>query len=187
MLSQRNLIAFVIVGLACLLLAGCASPTVASPTTAPATSAPPAVAPSSGGQATATSEASGPPVPNCGKSESACTAPGAAIAQNLKGDTASGQKLFADNCVKCHGDQGKKGIDNPGSTDGTVPDLNPIDPGFSIKDRKAFAAQIDAFVEHGSTPDGPNPKNVMDSWGEKKLLTPQQIADLIAYVMSLNP
>ncbi len=94
--------------------------------------------------------------------------------------------MFADNCEKCHGKEGAKGIDNPGSTDGTVPTLNPIDPGFSTKDPTAFAAQIDAFVEHGSIPDGSNPKNVMDAWGDKGKLTPQQIADVIAYVMNLN-
>ncbi len=94
--------------------------------------------------------------------------------------------MFTDNCEKCHGKEGAKGIDNPGSTDGTVPNLNPIDPGFSTKDPKQFAAQIDAFIEHGSTPDGPSPKNVMDSWGDSGKLTPQQIADVIAYVMSLN-
>jgi mono/diheme cytochrome c family protein len=103
-----------------------------------------------------------------------------------KGDATAGQKVFADNCEKCHGKQGAAGIDNPGSTDGTVPNLNPIDPAFSTKDPTAFAAQIDAFIEHGSTPDGPSPKNVMDSWGDSGKLTPQQIADVIAYVMSLN-
>lgn len=128
---------------------------------------------------------SGPPEPSCAKSD--CTKTGPAITQNLKGNVPAGQKIFVDNCQKCHGVQGKKGIDNPGSTDGAVPTLNPIDPAFNVKDRKAFAAEIDAFIEHGSTPDGPSPKNVMDSWGDKKLLSSQQIADVIAYVMSINP
>jgi mono/diheme cytochrome c family protein len=147
------------------------------PTASPTTS-------SSAPAATATTEASTPPQPNCDKPD--CTKAGPAIAQNLKGDVTAGQKVFAQNCEKCHGPQGTAGIDNPGSTDGTVPDLNPIDPAFSAKDPAAFAAQIDAFVEHGSKPDGPNPKNVMDSWGDSGKLTPQQIADVIAYVMSLN-
>ena len=46
---------------------------------------------------------------------------------------------------------------------------------------------LDLFLEHGSTPEGPNPKETMPAWGDTKKLTPQQIADVIAYVMSLNP
>lgn len=189
MSHRKNLIVMFVFALALLALAGCASPTPA-PTPVPPTVAPaaptsaPATKASSAPTAAATSEASGPPQPNCGKSD--CTKPGPAIAQNLKGDATAGLKVFTDNCEKCHGKQGATGIDNPGSTDGTVPNLNPIDPGFSTKDPKSFAAQLDAFIEHGSTPDGPSPKNVMDSWGDSGKLTPQQIADVIAYVMSLN-
>ena len=210
---RKHLIVLLSLGLALLALAGCASPTpaptpvpptqapTAAPTSVPPTVAPtkaptaaPTVAPTSvpatkaaattAPTAAATTAASEPPVPNCAKSD--CTKPGPAIAQNLKGDVTAGQKVFVDDCEKCHGKQGVGGVDNPGSTDGTVPPLNPIDPAFSIKDRTKFAAQIDAFVEHGSTPDGPNPKNVMDAWGDNGKLTPQQIADVIAYVMSLN-
>ena len=184
MFTRKNIIVFVLLSAALLILAGCASPTSAptataapKPTAAPTTS-------SSAPAAAATTEASKPPEPNCGKSD--CTKPGPAIAQNLKGDATAGQKVFTDSCEKCHGKQGATGIDNPGSTDGTVPNLNPIDSAFSTKDAKAFAAQMDAFLEHGSTPDGPSPKNVMDSWGDSGKLTPQQIADVIAYVISLN-
>ncbi len=111
--------------------------------------------------------------------------PGAAL--NLKGDPANGAKVFAANCAACHGPQGTTGIANPGSTDGTVPPLNPIDPTIASRDPKVFAYNVDLFVEHGSTPDGPNPGVVMPAWGDKKLLTPQQIADVIAYIISLNP
>ena len=160
-----------------------AAPTVA-PTTAPttkATSAPTVAASATPTMTTPTGETM---TPNC--SSGKCDQPGPVITQNLKGDPSAGAKVFVDNCEKCHGKQGVGGVDNPGSTDGTVPPLNPIDPAFSVKDRTKFAAQIDAFVEHGSTPDGPNPKNVMDAWGDKGKLTPQQMADVIAYVMSLN-
>lgn len=216
MLHRKNLIVLVAFAMALLVLAGCASPTAAptpvpptvapaaptavpptvaptkAPTTAPAvapTSAPatkaaaPTTAPTASSSAT-TSAAKEPPQANCGKPD--CTKPGPAIAQNLKGDVTAGQKVFTDSCEKCHGKQGAVGIDNPGSTDGTVPNLNPIDEAFSTKDSKAFATQLDVFVEHGSTPDGPSPKNVMDAWGDSGKLTPQQIADVIAYVMSLN-
>ena len=41
-------------------------------------------------------------------------------------------------------------------------------------------------MEHGSTPEGSNPILTMPAWGDKMLLTPQQIADVIAYMISLN-
>ena len=53
-------------------------------------------------------------------------------------------------------------------------------------DLKTFATNLDLFLEHGSTPEGTNPTFSMPAWGDKKLLTPQQIADVIAYVISLN-
>jgi mono/diheme cytochrome c family protein len=78
--------------------------------------------------------------------------PGAAI--DLTGDATSGQQIFATNCQTCHNAEGKGGIPNPGSTDGTVP--------------------------------SPNPTFSMPPWGDKKALNPQQIADVIAYLISLN-
>jgi S-disulfanyl-L-cysteine oxidoreductase SoxD len=111
--------------------------------------------------------------------------PGAAI--NLKGDPNSGQQIFATNCQTCHNTEGKGGIPNPGSADGTVPSLNPIDSTLVSSDYKSFATNLDLFVEHGSTPDGPGPTFSMPAWGDKKALTPQQIADVISYVISLNP
>jgi mono/diheme cytochrome c family protein len=110
--------------------------------------------------------------------------PGAAT--TLTGDPASGSQIFAANCQICHAAEGKGGNPNPGSADGTIPPLNPIDPTLKDPDPKVFATNLDLFVEHGSTPEGPNPTFSMIAWGDKHLLTPQQIADVIAYVMSLN-
>ncbi len=110
--------------------------------------------------------------------------PGPAL--NLTGDPSLGKQIFADNCQRCHNAEGKGGIPNPGSTDGTVPPLNPIDPTIANADYKTFAYNIDLFVEHGSRPEGINPSLSMLAWGDQKLLTPQQIADVIAYVISLN-
>ncbi len=124
-------------------------------------------------------------VPNCGKSN--CNQPGAAITQNLTGDATAGAQVFVASCQMCHGDQGKGGVANPGSTDGTVPALNPTDTMFNPKDRKTFALALDLTIEHGSTPDGPSPALKMPAYGDNKLLTPQQIADVIAYILSLNP
>jgi mono/diheme cytochrome c family protein len=111
--------------------------------------------------------------------------PGDAI--NLKGDPNSGQQIFAANCQVCHAAEGKGGNPNPGSTDGTIPALNPIDPTIANADYKTFATNVDLFVEHGSTPEGVGPTFTMPAWGDQKKLTPQQIADVIAYVISLNP
>ena len=126
-----------------------------------------------------TEEASGVPRPtNPG-------GPGKAV--DLTGNIASGQQVFTANCAVCHGAEGKGGNPNPGSTDGTIPPLNPIDPLLTSPDSNVFTTNLDLFIEHGSTPDGPGPTFSMPAWGDKKLLTPQQIADVIAYVLSLNP
>ena len=111
--------------------------------------------------------------------------PGAALA--LTGDPTSGTQVFMANCQKCHGPQGAGNVANPGSSDGTVPPLNPIDPTLASIDPQIFAYNIDLFLEHGSTPDGANPQLKMPAWGDQRKLTAQQIADVIAYVMSLNP
>ncbi len=111
--------------------------------------------------------------------------PGPAL--QLTGDATAGATVFTANCVACHGDQGKGGIVNAGSTDGTVPSLNPVDPALKNSDKKVFAQNIDLFVEHGSTPAGTSPALSMLPFGDNKTLTPQQIADVIAYVISLNP
>ncbi len=149
--------------------------------------------PAATGQPTGTAVAAGPS-PTAAQTEPEPTeevarpsnpgGPGPAI--NLTGDPAAGAQIFASNCAVCHNTQGKGGNPNPGSTDGTIPALNPIDPTIKNPDPKVFATNIDLFVEHGSTPEGPGPTFSMPAWGDKKLLTPQQIADVIAYVMSLN-
>jgi mono/diheme cytochrome c family protein len=110
----------------------------------------------------------------------------------LKGDVKNGIAVFNSkaqdkNCATCHGPEGKGNVQNPGSSDGTVPALNPIDPALIDKDPKVYATNIDLFLEHGSTPGGPNPQLLMPAWGDEKRLSPQEIADVIAYVMSLNP
>jgi mono/diheme cytochrome c family protein len=110
--------------------------------------------------------------------------PGKSIA--LIGDPRRGGEIFRDNCMKCHNAAGKGGIANPGSEDGTVPALNPIDPTLYSKDAKEFAQNIDLFIEHGSTPEGENPALTMPAFGERQMLTQQQIADVIAYCIGLN-
>jgi mono/diheme cytochrome c family protein len=111
--------------------------------------------------------------------------PGDAI--KLTGDAATGGQIFVAQCSACHGDQGKQGIPNPGSTDGTVPTLDPIDPSLIDKNATVYATNLDLFLEHGSQPAGNFPAISMPAWGDRKLLSPQEIADLIAYLISLNP
>jgi mono/diheme cytochrome c family protein len=110
--------------------------------------------------------------------------PGDAV--NLAGSADAGKQIFNANCVTCHQADGKGGNPNPGSDDGTIPALNPIDSTLVSSDYKTFATNLDLFIEHGSTPAGTAPLLSMPAWGDQKLLGSQQIADVIAYVISLN-
>lgn len=110
--------------------------------------------------------------------------PGAAI--NTVGDPNNGKPLFGQYCAACHGPQGVLGAPNPGSDDGTIPVLNPIDPTILDSNYKTFATNLDLFVEHGSVPSGDSPLIMMPPFGDGKLLTVQQIADIISYVIQLN-
>ncbi len=112
--------------------------------------------------------------------------PGAAgPALNLKGDATAGATVF-EKCVVCHGKDGKGGQANPGSIAGTIPPLNPIAPYIKGSNDKEFATNLDLFIEHGGKPAGSSPARSMLAFGDRGLLTPQQCADVIAYVMSLN-
>jgi mono/diheme cytochrome c family protein len=111
--------------------------------------------------------------------------PGDAI--KLTGNVDKGAEIFATNCVPCHGVKGAGNIANFGSTDGTVPALNPIDPTIKDANYKTFATNIDLFIQHGSTPEGTNPIFQMPPWGDSGTLNQQQIADVIAYLIILNP
>jgi len=140
------------------------------------------------------------PVPNPlapvapGGDQTFAPVPGADITKNgaaasLHGSPARGQTVFAQNCQACYAVAGKGGLANKGSDDGTVPPLNPIDPGFKVSakgDPAAFAREIDLFIQHGSRPSGPDPALSMIAWGDHHRLTQQQIADVEAYVMQLN-
>jgi mono/diheme cytochrome c family protein len=114
--------------------------------------------------------------------------PGEAV--NLQGDATKGAQIFQTTCTPCHGQQGKGGVKNTGSKDGTVPALNPIDPTLKSSDPKIFATNLDLFIEHGSTPEeqaaGVTPAFSMPAFGDQKMLQPQDIANVIAYVISLN-
>jgi mono/diheme cytochrome c family protein len=107
-------------------------------------------------------------------------------AASMTGNVDQGRRDFGQFCAVCHGPEGVQGIPNPGSDDGYVPELNPIDPTLVSSDSGVFATNIDRFVEHGSVPEGPGPLIMMPPYGDSDLLANQQIADIIAYVMYLN-
>ena len=109
-----------------------------------------------------------------------------AEAARLAGRWKQGEVLFAKRCRSCHGPRGTDKVKNPGSQDGTVPPLNPIDPALASKIASVFAANIDRIIQHGSIPDGPNPALFMPNWGDGKALSQREIADVEAYVMRLN-
>jgi mono/diheme cytochrome c family protein len=110
--------------------------------------------------------------------------PGPAV--SLSGDAGRGKPLFGAYCAACHGPEGILGYPNPGTDDGQVPALNPIDSTIANADAKVFFKNVDLFVEHGSVPGGNSPLLIMPNFGDGKLLTPQQIADIIQYVILLN-
>jgi ubiquinol-cytochrome c reductase cytochrome b subunit len=102
------------------------------------------------------------------------------------GNIDMGATIFSQNCAPCHGPQGTDKVPNPGSTDGTVPPLNPIDPELFNKNPQIFVNNIDRFIQHGSRPEGPNPALSMLPFGDSQSLTQQMIANVEAYVLHLN-
>jgi mono/diheme cytochrome c family protein len=89
-------------------------------------------------------------------------------------------------CLFCHGPEGTGNIPNPGSEDGKIPALNPINMNLSSRDPLAFAVKIDRFLQHGSVPQGPNPKFQMPAFGDNRELSQQAVANLEAYILQLN-
>jgi ubiquinol-cytochrome c reductase cytochrome b subunit len=111
---------------------------------------------------------------------------GTGLAVTIIGSAEHGAIIFAGTCSSCHGPQGTGGVANAGSKDGTIPPLNPIDQDEFSPEPKAFAEKIDLYIQHGSRPEGPNPQVSMLPFGDNNALTQQQIADLEAYILSLN-
>jgi mono/diheme cytochrome c family protein len=101
-------------------------------------------------------------------------------AVTLTGDAVAGRVVFIASCVSCHGPEGAGGVPNAGSKDTTIPELKPIDEGF------ASVASMDKVIEHGALPEGDSVEKKMPAFGDTGALTPQQIANVIAYVRSIN-
>ncbi|MHC1697995.1 MAG: cytochrome b N-terminal domain-containing protein [Geobacteraceae bacterium] len=102
------------------------------------------------------------------------------------GSAEHGAILFDKNCVSCHGPAGAVKVPNPGSTDGFVPVLRPIDRTLHNESPQLFAAAIDLIIQHGSRPEGPHPALIMPAFGDTRALTQEEIAHLEAYILKLN-
>jgi ubiquinol-cytochrome c reductase cytochrome b subunit len=102
------------------------------------------------------------------------------------GSAVRGAEIFKKSCSSCHGPEGVATVPNPGSTDGKVPDLSPIDREDYSADAQTFAEIIDRYIQHGSVPAGPNPAIRMPAFGDTNTLTQQEIANVEAYVLQLN-
>jgi mono/diheme cytochrome c family protein len=106
------------------------------------------------------------------------TKPGKAV--NMTGDPLAGKVVYEGYCKSCHGLEGTGGVANPGSADGTVPALTPID-----EEEFGTVLTLDLIIEHGSVLEGENVSS-MPAFGDKRTLKPQQISDVIAYILELN-
>ena len=102
------------------------------------------------------------------------------------GDPRHGAVLFALDCAKCHGKAGVGNVPNPGSQAGVVSQLAPIARGLFSDDPVVFAENIDRFIQYGVTPPGPAPALQMPGFGATRALTLPEIANIEAYVLSLN-
>ncbi|MGA7827018.1 MAG: cytochrome b N-terminal domain-containing protein [Geobacteraceae bacterium] len=102
------------------------------------------------------------------------------------GSAEHGTVLFEKNCAACHGPRGADKVPNPGSADGFVPLLQPIDRALYNKNPQLFASAIDLIIQHGSRPEGPRPALIMPAFGDTRAMTQQEIADLEAFILDLN-
>jgi ubiquinol-cytochrome c reductase cytochrome b subunit len=107
-------------------------------------------------------------------------------AANIIGSPDQGGLIFANQCAGCHGPKGIGKIPNPGSEEGSVPELNPIGQKVFSKDPQDFADAIDRFIQNGSTPSGKAPRLSMPAFGKRSSLTQQQISNIEAYILKLN-
>ncbi len=109
---------------------------------------------------------------------------------NIIGNAEHGGILFHQSCIMCHGPHGDN--KTPGYTGYMtgdhapkgVPALNPIDRNVFNEDPQLFVEHIDQFIQHGipNTQGGPN----MPNFGDSHALTQAEIADIEAYVLSIN-
>jgi len=121
------------------------------------------------------------------------TTPDAAQGRGMPGKAAyiigsaeRGAEVFKKNCSSCHGPEGVTNVPNPGSQEGKVPNLSPIERELFSADAQTFAENIDRYIQRGSLPAGPNPVIRMPAFGDTNTLTQQEIANVEAYILQLN-
>jgi ubiquinol-cytochrome c reductase cytochrome b subunit len=149
---------------------------------------------SSGGVARASGTAPGPGTPQAEAGREPGASPAATLSQEgppglaarMIGSPTHGAVLFKLYCRSCHGSGGAGGVRNPGSVSGKVPALAPIDPALFDTDPEVFAENLDRVVQHGLKPAGPSPALTMMAFGDRSMLSQQEIADIEAYVLRLN-
>jgi ubiquinol-cytochrome c reductase cytochrome b subunit len=143
-----------------------------------------------GAQARPTGPVSSPAVPTAAEDQTSAEKHEAGLAvspaRQFIGNPRHGAKLFRQHCESCHGPQGKGGVVNPGSDDGEVPALNPIDEQLADKEPARFVAKIDPYIQNGETPPGPQPALKMPAFGRSLTLTQAQISHLETYILNLN-
>jgi ubiquinol-cytochrome c reductase cytochrome b subunit len=108
------------------------------------------------------------------------------LASSYIGNPAHGEILYRQTCEGCHGPNGVGKVPNPGSDGGSVPGLNPISRKIYNLNSTAFIDQIDPIIQNGSVPAGLNPALKMPDFGKSNTLTQQQIAQIEAYILSIN-
>ena len=108
------------------------------------------------------------------------------LAAFIIGSPDHGKVLFNKFCVSCHGKNGTGGIKNEGSESGVVPKLNPISLKLYNSDPDLFSQNIDKFIQNGAVPPGENPELKMEAYGDKNILTQQEISDIESYILKLN-
>ena len=97
-----------------------------------------------------------------------------------QGDPVAGAALYVKyGCINCHGPNGLGGVPNPLSPDKTIPVLS----GQGFRQQFNTDAKIAAVIRSGSVI-GKAPIVSMPHWGG--ILTPVQIAALIAYLKTLK-
>jgi quinol-cytochrome oxidoreductase complex cytochrome b subunit len=106
-------------------------------------------------------------------------------AATLIGHAPHGAEIFRRQCRTCHGSKGAAPVPNPGAKGGKVPSLNPISKELYSNDAATFARQIDVYLQHGAVPEG-QPALKMPAFGDSHTLSQQEIAEVEAYLLSLN-
>lgn len=102
---------------------------------------------------------------------------------NMIGSVSGGRALYDEFCIQCHGPQGNTHVSGFKPVAG-VPPLRPMKKALYSKDPELFVRHIDMFIQHGTV----NPENGPDmpAFGDTEALTQPEIADIEAYVLSLN-